>query len=100
MNAEELHLTAGKLTLPALRRIVRGRVRLTLDDVSWKAVARSRQVVEDKVEAGEVTYGVNTGFGLLAQTRIADDQLESLQKRLLMSHATGVGEPLDEATAG
>jgi histidine ammonia-lyase len=40
-------------------------------------------------------YGINTGFGKLAQTRIADDQLAQLQKNLVLSHSAGVGKPLD-----
>ncbi len=47
--------------------------------------------------SGDAAYGINTGFGLLAQTRIPDEQLELLQRNLLLSHAAGVGEPLPDA---
>ena len=46
---------------------------------------------------GDAAYGINTGFGLLAQTRIPDDQLAQLQRNLLLSHAAGVGAPLPDA---
>ena len=98
MHSFHLHLNAGTLTLPQLRRIAAEPVRLTLEDGSWRALQAAQAVVERKVAAGKVTYGVNTGFGRLAQTRIPDDQLGELQSRLIQSHAAGVGTPLDTAT--
>ena len=95
----ELRLNAGAMSLAELRRVVSGPVKLSLGQRAWKAVHQSRQVVQDKIAAGVETYGVNTGFGRLARTHIDDDQLETLQSRLLQSHAAGVGEILDEATA-
>lgn len=59
-----------------------------------EAVRASRQVVEQALERGETHYGVNTGFGALAQERISPDQLEQLQRNLILSHAVGVGEPV------
>ncbi|MGT2493296.1 aromatic amino acid lyase [Cupriavidus basilensis] len=53
--------------------------------------------VENIVAEGRTAYGINTGFGLLAQTRIAREDLENLQRSLVLSHAAGVGEPLDDA---
>ena len=95
---KELCLKAGEVSLVELRQVISGPVRLSLDESSWRAVERSRQVVQDKVAAGAVTYGVNTGFGRLARSHIAGDQLETLQSRLLQSHAAGVGDLLDEVT--
>jgi histidine ammonia-lyase len=57
-------------------------------------VQQSRAVVDKAVAKGATMYGINTGFGKLAGVRIADEQLSQLQKNLLLSHATGVGEPL------
>ena len=56
------------------------------------AVDDSRRIVESALESGEVHYGINTGFGALAQVRIGGDQLSQLQRNLLLSHAVGVGE--------
>jgi histidine ammonia-lyase len=58
------------------------------------AVRRSRAVVEAALAAGGSVYGVNTGFGKLANVSIEPAQLGTLQRNLLLSHATGVGEPL------
>jgi histidine ammonia-lyase len=58
------------------------------------AVADSAASVERIVASGETVYGVNTGFGLLANTRIPDDRLGELQTNLILSHSAGLGEPL------
>jgi histidine ammonia-lyase len=55
---------------------------------------RSRRVVLDALNDGEAHYGINTGFGILANKRISDDQLTNLQQNILLSHACGVGEPI------
>ncbi|MCA9322241.1 MAG: histidine ammonia-lyase, partial [Planctomycetes bacterium] len=57
-------------------------------------VARARSFVEDIVNRGQVVYGINTGFGKLANTKIDPDRLQELQRNLILSHASGVGDPL------
>ena len=57
-----------------------------------QAVEDVRAIVDDALDTGETHYGINTGFGALAQKRIDDDQLEQLQRNLLVSHAVGVGD--------
>ncbi len=89
-----LALRAGDLTLAALREIYERPVQLTLADEDRARIAAASQFVDRIVARGDAAYGINTGFGLLAQTRIADDQLELLQRNLLLSHAAGVGPAL------
>ncbi len=55
---------------------------------------RGRRLVEEAIAAGATIYGVNTGFGSLARVRLAGDDLATLQRNLIRSHAAGVGEPL------
>jgi len=62
----------------------------------WSRVDAAADCVARMVAAGDSVYGVNTGFGLLAQTRIADDKLAELQRNLIVSHAAGVGPALDD----
>jgi histidine ammonia-lyase len=64
-----------------------------------EAVRAGRERVDAAVAAGKRIYGVNTGFGRLASVAIPPDQLADLQTNLLLSHATGVGEPLPIATS-
>ncbi|WNY88095.1 histidine ammonia-lyase [Leclercia adecarboxylata] len=94
MNA--LTLTPGSLTLAQLRQIWQQPLQLTLDEAAHKAINDSVACVEAIVAEGRTAYGINTGFGLLAQTRIATHDLENLQRSLVLSHAAGVGEPLDD----
>lgn len=94
MNA--LTLTPGSLTLKQLRSVWRHPVTLSLDDSAHAAINDSVACVEAIVAEGRTAYGINTGFGLLAQTRIATHDLENLQRSLVLSHAAGVGQPLDD----
>lgn len=57
-----------------------------------EAVLRSRQIVENALSDGNVYYGINTGFGVLAQVRIEPDKLKKLQNNLILSHSVGVGD--------
>jgi histidine ammonia-lyase len=61
-----------------------------------RRILAARRVVEEIVSSGQVVYGVNTGFGKLAEVRVPPDQLRQLQLNLLRSHACGVGEPFPE----
>ncbi len=56
------------------------------------SIAQSRDIVEEALERDEAIYGVNTGFGALANKRIDSDQLKQLQKNLILSHSVGVGD--------
>lgn len=91
-----LHLIPGQLTLAQLRDAWRQPLYVTLDDSAFADIAQSVSCVNAIMAEGRTAYGINTGFGLLAQTRIATEDLENLQRSLVLSHAAGVGEPLDE----
>ena len=93
----ELEVRAGSLDLPLLRRIYEEPVSLRLADTDRARIAAAARMVDKIVAAGDAAYGINTGFGLLAQTRIPDDQLAQLQRNLLLSHAAGVGPALPDA---
>lgn len=86
-------LTPGGVTLADLRAI-HGGAAFELDASAWPGVEAAAASVRRIVESGRTVYGVNTGFGLLAQTRIGNDKLEVLQRNLILSHACGVGPDL------
>jgi histidine ammonia-lyase len=92
-----LTLIPGSLTLQQLRQVWRQPVKLTLDERAHEGINASVACVEAIVAEDRTAYGINTGFGLLAQTRIAAHDLENLQRSLVLSHAAGIGEPLDDA---
>jgi histidine ammonia-lyase len=68
--------------------------RVTIDPGAREALTASRRRVEAAVASGQTIYGVNTGFGKLANVRVPADKLDQLQTNLIRSHAAGVGEPL------
>ncbi|QFH72214.1 histidine ammonia-lyase [Enterobacter sp. E76] len=92
-----LRLTPGQLSLADLRQIYSAPLKLELDNGAFDDINRSVQCVNDILAEGRTAYGINTGFGLLASTRIASEDLENLQRSLVLSHAAGVGEALDDA---
>lgn len=65
-----------------------------LDDAAMDRIRASAAAVERIVAGGDTVYGVNTGFGLLANTRIPEDRLAELQRNLILSHSCGLGDPL------
>ncbi len=86
-----LSIGATDLDLATLRQVYRHPVRLTLTPNAIAAIKRSVKVVDKVIASGETAYGINTGFGLLAQTRIPDSDLRKLQRNIVLSHAAGTG---------
>jgi len=85
------------LTLEILMAIARGGRRVEIGAGAQGAMQRARTVVDAVVAGGDAApavYGVNTGFGALAEVRISADQVAQLQQNLVRSHAAGVGAPL------
>ena len=92
-----LVLDGGSLDLESFRDVTHGGRRVVLSDAARERIRAARAVIERAVAGGEAVYGVNTGFGNLASVRIAAADLGTLQTRLVLSHAAGVGAPLPEA---
>ena len=90
-------LTPGALALDDHDRLLGASEPVTLAAGAAPAIMAAAAAVEAALARHEPVYGVNTGFGKLARTRIPDDQLRDLQRRLLLSHAAGVGAPLPDA---
>jgi histidine ammonia-lyase len=88
-----LKLDPGTIDLATLRDLWTG-AEARLDEASMQRIAGSAAAVERIVAGGETVYGVNTGFGLLANTRIPDDRLAELQTNLILSHSAGLGDAL------
>jgi len=82
------------LNFATLRDLSHGGVGLSISKAAYASIDRGAAAVAQIVKRGEPAYGVNTGFGRLAQTHIPNDQLELLQSNLVLSHAVGVGNPL------
>jgi histidine ammonia-lyase len=92
----KIHIDGQRIALAELRAAW---LSPTLISIGKSAVARieeSNAHIASVLAGGEQVYGVNTGFGQLAQVRISDDELAHLQENLVRSHAVGVGEDLPD----
>ena len=96
----KLEIVPGKAPLSLWRKIADGAGPVTLADTAWPTIERSRALIENALASGQPIYGVNTGSGKLAQTRIAAGDLKALQRNLVLSHAAGVGAPLPDWSCG
>ena len=93
-----LLLGRERLTLAQLRSIAREAAPVALDPACLPAIEAAAATVERIAAEGEPAYGINTGFGKLAQTRIPREELAHLQKNLVLSHAAGTGPLLSDDT--
>ena len=90
-------LDGRSLRIGDLVRVAEARTPVALAEVARQRMQVTRDVVMRAVAAGTPVYGINTGFGKMAEVTIPPDQLEPLQRNLVRSHAAGVGAPLPEA---
>jgi histidine ammonia-lyase len=94
---DSLKLGSRPLRLADLRRIYEGPVRVSIDGAALAAVRDAHAVTQRLAAADAPAYGINTGFGLLANTRIPPAQRTLLQRNIILSHSSGVGAALDDA---
>jgi histidine ammonia-lyase len=94
---DTITLEPGLVSLAQLRNIYTSHRSFELYKLAWEDIETSAIAVQKIVDKGDAAYGINTGFGLLAQTRVEDEQLALLQRNLVLSHCTGVGQLIDAA---
>ena len=88
----KLYIDGASLTLNDFIAAVYDKdAELILTEDSKAAINRSREVIDNWVENGEVIYGVTTGFGEFSNVSIPRHQIEILQENLIISHAAGIG---------
>ena len=96
MNPIQTVILDSSLTLDQLAEVSRSGARVDFSDAYLERIRRARKVVEDKVAAGKVVYGTTTGFGSLVTQVIPEADAEQLQRNIILTHSTSVGEPLEE----
>ena len=94
----KIEIGARPLGLADLRAIARDGAPLSLGPAARERIEASAAAVSRILARGGPAYGINTGFGRLAQTRIASEDLATLQRNIVLSHAAGTGPLLDDAT--
>ncbi|MEH6495190.1 MAG: histidine ammonia-lyase [Pseudomonas marincola] len=91
-----LTLTPGNASLADLQKIAQTCSPVKIERSVKPAVEKSAALILAAANGGEAVYGVNTGFGKLASIKIPSEDTETLQRNLILSHCSGVGDPLDE----
>lgn len=92
-----MELNGQQLALSEIVTVAQGGEPVHVAPSAHARIRASRKVIDDIVARGAVIYGVNTGFGKLADVRIANGELRHLQLNLIRSHACGIGPPLSES---
>ncbi|HID39566.1 MAG TPA: histidine ammonia-lyase [Calditrichaeota bacterium] len=96
MNNRYMEIGQADLSLSDIRFFIEEKPSLRLSRAVIDQINASRRIVEDILQSGRVVYGVNTGFGKFADVRIERGATAELQRRLVLSHAAGVGNPMPE----
>lgn len=92
MTQQKIQLHPGQLTLDDIHHLLQTDVAIELHPSCLEKIQQSQRTVEKILKENKPVYGINTGFGLLANTRIDQDHLETLQKSIVLSHAAGTGD--------
>lgn len=98
---ETIILDGENLTIEQVLAVANGQPgtpRVILSEEAKVKVNRAAQAVTTLLQRGEIAYGITTGFGAFKDRLISADQVEALQRNIIMSHAVGVGEPFDIPT--
>ena len=92
-NSKPIILNGKNLTISDLYSIAYNNQSVSLADDSKSKIIFCRKMVEDKINEGEIVYGINTGIGEFSETVLDDSQIEDFQKYLIYNHSAGIGEP-------
>jgi histidine ammonia-lyase len=93
-----IQLDGSSLSIEQVIRAAHERIPVELTPAAVKKVERAAQAVQDLLARGEIAYGVTTGFGAFKDRIISPDQVETLQRNIIVSHAVGVGDLFDVPT--
>ncbi|MEW8973632.1 MAG: histidine ammonia-lyase [Tissierellaceae bacterium] len=96
---ENIKIDGNNLDLEKLIKITRGNAKIELTEDAIEKVNRAREFVDRLVKEGKISYGITTGFGKFSDVVIKEEETKELQRNLIISHACGVGNPLDEDLA-
>ncbi|MEW9078184.1 histidine ammonia-lyase [Terrisporobacter glycolicus] len=93
---KKIIIDGNSLTLDDLVNVARYNFPVEVSKEALEKVKISRQIVDDIVDTGQISYGITTGFGKFSDVAISKDECRQLQTNLIMSHSCGVGNPLSE----
>jgi len=88
-----IEITGSGLTIEKLVDVARNNEKVALHPEALERIKKCRAMLEKKLDAHEIMYGVNTGIGEFSETILSDDQVEKFQKYLIYNHSAGIGDP-------
>jgi len=86
-------LNGSQLTVEQLTSIARNNEKLELHPEALERIKQCRAMIEEKIRAREIMYGINTGIGEFSEVVLTDEQVKDFQKYLIYNHAAGIGDP-------
>jgi histidine ammonia-lyase len=89
-------VSGAGMTIEDVVKVARHREKVSLDPAAIQRIERCREMLEKKIRAGEIMYGVNTGIGEFSEVVLTPEQVQQYQRYLIYSHAAGIGKPLPE----
>lgn len=92
--SNEFNYGIDKLTIDKTIAIASGKIKAILNDDATQKIKESQQYVQQIVQNNKTVYGINTGFGILANTKISEEDTATLQHKILQSHSVGVGDAI------
>lgn len=91
-----LDITGNGLTIEGVVDVARKKVKVDLHPAALERIKKCRAMLENKIKAGEIMYGVNTGIGEFSEIVLNEEQIKEFQKYLIYNHAAGIGDPFPE----
>ncbi len=89
-----LIIKGAGLTVEDVVKVARHNEQVVLHPDAMERIRKCRAMLEDKIRAGEIMYGVNTGIGEFSEVVLNDEQVQDFQKYLIYNHAAGIGDPM------
>ena len=91
-----VELNGSKLTIHDVEAVARNRDNVSVSNDSWQRIENCRTMIQNKIDAHEVMYGVTTGIGEFSEVVLSPNQVTEFQKYLIYSHAAGIGDAMVE----
>ena len=89
-----LELDGSNLSIDGLQSVARSGEQVSVSDASWDRIRACREMIQQKIDAHEVMYGVTTGIGEFSEVVLTSDQVREFQRYLVYSHAAGIGDAM------
>jgi len=90
-----VYLDGNSLTINKLVRVARDMENIKVTEESWKRIEDCRNMLQSKIDAHEIMYGITTGIGEFSEVTLTPEQTQEFQKLLVRNHAAGIGDPMD-----